>query len=30
MKKEYKKPVLVKHENLNDSTKGLPGSSTPD
>jgi len=24
-KKEYQKPELIEHENLNDVTKGLPG-----
>jgi hypothetical protein len=26
-KKEYEKPVLIQHENLNEVTKGLPPNS---
>ena len=26
-KKEYEKPELVRHENLNSATKGLPSGS---
>ena len=25
-KKEYEKPILVEHENLNEATKALPDS----
>jgi hypothetical protein len=29
MKKEYEKPEVKKHENLNDKTKGVDPSSVP-
>ncbi len=29
-KKDYQKPELVEHENLNEVTKGFPEPSNPD